>query len=66
MHIELTLAKLSCAHYGNALQVKDWHVTEWEENSMPRFDDINLNFENIQNILQSSTDHVVYISSALK
>lgn len=46
--------------------IKDWHVTEWDENSLPKFHDVNLTFEDISDILSTSSDHVVYISSALR
>ena len=47
-------------------QVKDWHTTEWQENSLPNFSSTALTFGNLQALLRTSSDHLLYISGALR
>ena len=48
------------------IQIKDWHTSEWQETSLPNFSSTALTFGNLQAVLRISSEHLLYISSALR
>ncbi|CAK8674917.1 unnamed protein product [Clavelina lepadiformis] len=46
--------------------LKDWHSQEWQDESLPNFNSTVLTFGNLQAVLRTSSEHLLYISSALR